>query len=83
VVLTTQASWFVIELLLGGVLLGVIRVRGVSENRIAITGIIMSVACVLWFGLWAGSSGALVGVYLALGASIFLLAGSLLWLSEI
>jgi hypothetical protein len=33
--------------------------------------------------LWAGSAGAMVGVYLSLAASIFLLAGSLLWLSEL
>jgi len=82
-VLATQTAWFVIELLLGGVLLGVIGVRGVAEKRLALTGIIMSGASLLWFGMWATSSGALIGIYVSLGASIFLLAGSLLWLSEI
>ncbi len=70
-------------LVLGGVLLAMIGVRGASERRIASTGIVVSVMCLLWFGLWAGSAGAMIGVYVSLAASIFLLAGSLLWLSEI
>jgi len=73
----------VIELGLGAILLAAIGVRGHAERRLAITGIVLSALCLLWFGLWAGSKDALVGVYLSLGASIFLLAGSLLWLSEI
>jgi hypothetical protein len=68
---------------LGGALVAVIGVRGAFERRIAITGIVVSVLCILWFGLWAGSGGALVGIYLSLAASIFLLAGCLLWLSEL
>jgi hypothetical protein len=70
-------------LVLGCVLLAMIGLRGASERRIASTGIVVSVMCLLWFGLWAGSAGALIGVYVSLAASIFLLAGSLLWLSEI
>jgi hypothetical protein len=72
-----------VELGLGAILLGAIGVRGHAERRLAVTGIVVSVMCLLWFGLWSGSKDALVGVYLSLGASIFLLAGSLLWLSEI
>lgn len=72
-----------IEIGLGAVLLGAIGLRGHAERRLAITGIVISAMCLLWFGLWAGSKDALVGVYLSLGASIFLLTGSLLWLSEI
>lgn len=70
-------------LALGIVLLAIIGVRGHSERRVAATGIVIGVASLLWFGLWAGTATALVGVYVALAASIFLLAGSLLWLSEI
>lgn len=73
----------VVELALGAVLLGMIGMRGHSERRVAGTGVVISIASLLWFGLWASSSGALVGVYLSLVASIFLLAGSLFWLSEI
>jgi hypothetical protein len=72
-----------VELGLGAILLAAIGIRGHAERRLAISGIVVSVLCLLWFGLWSGSKDALVGVYLSLGASIFLLAGSLLWLSEI
>jgi hypothetical protein len=72
-----------VELALAAILLAAIGLRGHGERRLAITGIVISALCLLWFGLWAGSKDALVGVYLSLGASIFLLAGSLLWLSEI
>lgn len=65
------------------VLLGVIGTTGVSERRLAGSGIVVSVMSLLWFGLWCGSSEAMVGVYVSLGASIFLLAGTLHWLSEI
>jgi hypothetical protein len=81
--LLVSAGLGAIELGLGAILLGAIGVRGHAERRLAITGIVISVLCLLWFGLWSGSKDALVGVYLSLGASIFLLAGSLLWLSEI
>lgn len=83
-VLTTLSVGFgAVETVLGGVLLAIIGTRGVAEKRLALTAIVVSVLSLLWFGLWAGSSGALVGVYVSLTASIFLLAGSLLWLSEI
>ncbi len=63
--------------------LAIIGVSGTSEKRLAGSGIVVSVLSLLWFGLWSGSSGALVGIYVSLVASIFLLAGSLHWLSEI
>lgn len=84
VLMTATSFAFGIVLLgIGLVLLGVIGTKGVSEKRIAVTGIAVSVMSLLWFGLWSGSSDALVGVYMSLVASIFLLAGSLRWLSEI
>jgi hypothetical protein len=80
---TFSVGFGIIETVLGAVLLAIIGTRGASEKRVALTGIVISVLSLLWFGLWAGSAGALIGVYVSLGASIFLLAGSLLWLSEI
>jgi hypothetical protein len=80
---TFSVGFGAVETVLGGALLAIIGTRGGSEKRIAVTAIVMSVLSLLWFGLWAGSAGALIGVYLSLGASIFLLAGSLFWLSEI
>lgn len=83
VMTTLSAGFGIVETALGVILLSIIGTKGFSEKRIAITGIVMAVLSVLWFGLWASSAGALIGVYLSLGAAIFLLAGSLLWLSEI
>jgi hypothetical protein len=68
---------------IAAVQLAVIGLRGVSEKRIAASGIVVASLSLLWFGLWSGSSDAMIGVYLSFIASIFLLAGSLKWLSEI
>jgi hypothetical protein len=73
----------IVELALGLILLAVIGTKGHSERRIAATAIVLAAVSVLWFGLWASTAGALIGVYLTLVASIFLLAGALLWLGEI
>jgi hypothetical protein len=73
----------IVELVLWATLVGVIGTRGHSERRLAVTAIIVASVSLLWFGLWASSAGALVGVYLSLGASICLLVGALVWLSEI
>lgn len=68
---------------IAAVLFGVIGTNGVSEKRLAIIGILVACMSLLWFGLWSGAADALIGVYLSFGAAIFLLAGSLYWLSEI
>jgi hypothetical protein len=73
----------IFQLGFAAILLAVIGARGYSERRIAGTGIVVAAASLLWFGLWASSSGALVGVYLSLLASICLLTGALVWLSEL
>lgn len=73
----------VIMTAIAAVQLAIIGVRGTSEKRLAGSGIVISVVSMLWFGLWSGSAGALVGIYVSLVGSIFLLAGSLHWLSEI
>ncbi len=84
VLLTVTSFAFGVVLLgISVILLAVIGTRGVSEKRIAVTGIAVSVMSLLWFGLWSGSPDALIGVYASLAASICLLAGSLQWLSEI
>jgi hypothetical protein len=73
----------IVEIMVGFVLMCTIGLGPSSERRIALTAIVVAALSLLWFGLWAGTSGALYGVYVSLGASIGLLAGSLLWLSEI
>lgn len=71
-----------VELALGFVLLAAIGRRGYSEKRAAVTTIVVGAASLLWFGVWAGSPDALVGVYLSTLGSAGLVAGGLVWLSE-
>jgi hypothetical protein len=73
----------VIELLIGGVLLVTVGVSGSSEPRAVASGIIVGVICVVWFGCWAVTPDALIGVYLSLASSLGLLVGCLAWLREL
>ena len=72
----------IIELVLGFILLAAIGQRGYSEKRAAITTIVVGLLSTLWFGAWAVSPDALIGVYLSTLGSVGLLVGGLVWLSE-
>ena len=71
-----------VELVVGFVLLGAIGRRGYSEKRAAITTMVVGVASLVWFALWAISPDALIGVYLSSLGSAGLMVGGLVWLSE-
>jgi len=71
-----------VELILGFGLLAAIGRRGYSEARAAITTIVVGALSLIWFGLWALSPDALIGVYLSSLGSAGLLVGGLVWLSE-
>jgi hypothetical protein len=72
----------IVELLLGFALLAAIGRHGYSERRVAITTILVGGLSLVWFGLWALSPDALVGVYLSTLGSAGLMVGGLVWLSE-
>lgn len=72
----------VVELFAAVAVLATIGWSGHSERRAAIASLIISTMCTLWFGLWATTSEAMLGVYLAALGSVGLLVGSLVWLGE-
>jgi hypothetical protein len=71
-----------VELIVGAVMLAAIGRRGTSERRVAATGIAVGALSLLWFGLWAATPDAMVGVYVSAIASTGLLVGGLVWLGE-
>ncbi|TMQ07905.1 MAG: hypothetical protein E6J90_42065 [Deltaproteobacteria bacterium] len=73
----------VIELMIGALLLVTVGMFGTSEPRIVASGVMVGVVSVVWFGCWAVTPDALIGVYLALVSSVGLLAGCLAWLREL
>ncbi|HEY0985503.1 MAG TPA: hypothetical protein VGD80_00575 [Kofleriaceae bacterium] len=72
-----------IELMIGTMLFAIVGLSGTTEARIAGTGVTIGLISTLWFGFWALTSDALLGVYLSLASSAGLLTGSLLWLREL
>ena len=72
----------IVELVLGFVLLAAIGRHSFSERRAAITTAVVGALSVVWFGLWALSPDALIGVYLSTLGSAGLMVGGLVWLSE-
>jgi hypothetical protein len=73
----------VIELMIGALLLVTVGLFGTTEPRVVASGIMVGVVCVIWFGCWAMTPEALIGVYLSLVSSLGLLAGCLAWLREL
>jgi hypothetical protein len=73
----------VVEIALGGALLAIVGLAGATEARVAATGTAVGAAGVLWFGAWASSPHALLGVQLSLIGSVGLAAGSFGWLREV
>jgi len=72
-----------IELMIGTMLFAIVGLSGTTETRVAGTGVTIGLISTLWFGFWALTSDALLGVYLSLASSAGLLTGSLLWLREL
>ncbi|MBA3464798.1 MAG: hypothetical protein H0T46_32995 [Deltaproteobacteria bacterium] len=72
----------IVELAVGFVLLVAVGGRGYSERRLALTAMIIGAVCTFWFGLWATTAEALIGVYLSLASSVGLLLGGSLWWNE-
>jgi hypothetical protein len=73
----------IVELVVGTVLLVTIAPAGTTERRIAATGVEVAIVSTLWFGAWALSDDALLGVYLSLASSLGLLVGCIAWLREL
>jgi hypothetical protein len=71
-----------IEFAIGLGLLATIGRHGYSEKRAALTTIVVASASLLWFGLWAVTPDALIGVYLSVLSAGGLLLGGLVWLAE-
>lgn len=71
-----------VEFALGLGLLAAVGRHGFSEKRAALTTIVVASASLLWFGLWAVTADALIGVYLSALAAGGLLLGGLVWLAE-
>jgi hypothetical protein len=72
-----------VELLLGCALLAIIGLFGISEARVAATGLAVGWVGTLWFGFWTLTPEALIGVHLSLAGSIGLWVGCLAWLREL
>lgn len=71
-----------VEMLAGALLLAAIGWGGHSERRAASAATLIGALCTTWFGLWASTPDALLGVYLSFAASVGLLLGGLVWLGE-
>lgn len=72
----------VVELFAGVAVLAAIGWRGHSERRAAVAALIVGVLSTLWFGLWASTREAMIGVYLATLGSAGLVAGALVWIAD-
>jgi hypothetical protein len=72
----------VAAVLASALMLAAIDSKGYAERRAAGGAILLGACGTLWFGLSATASEALAGVYVALAASLGLVAGGMVWLVE-
>src|SRR4051812_9938433 len=73
----------IVELTVGAALIVAIGGRGYTEQRLALTAILMGAVCTFWFGMWTLTGDALLGVHLALVSSVGLLVGGAWWYGEV
>ena len=72
----------IVELTVGGVLIAAVGGRGYAERRLAWTAAVIGAVSMLWFGMWAVTADALVGVHLSLASSTALFLGGVVWAIE-
>ncbi len=72
-----------VELGISVFVLATIGWTGCSEWRLALASLIVGVLGTSWFGLWASSEEALIGVYLAALGSAALVVGACTWLVDL
>ena len=68
---------------LGLLFLGILVGKRDQERRVAILCIVANALWAVWFLLWCTDGGAMVGVYLALLASLGLVVSGVVWLGDI
>ena len=73
----------IVEVAATAALLATIGVGGYSERRAALLATVVGAICTLWFGLWASSRDAMIGVYLSTVGAVGLLTGGLVWLGDL
>ncbi|MBV8762397.1 MAG: hypothetical protein JO257_34250 [Deltaproteobacteria bacterium] len=72
-----------VELGIGAFVLATLGWSGCSERRVALSALIVGALGTLWFGLWASTEEAMIGVYLATFGSAALVVGACTWLVDL
>jgi len=73
----------IVELAISVFVLATLGWTGCSERRLALAALVMGALGTLWFGLWASTAEAMIGVYLAALGSAALLVGACTWLVDL